>query len=145
MSNASLNPLTASCLSNTLPNTPTPLHLADAFPTRHTFNLSSPSHQVNSWHPHSFPTRCHSTFTLLCQVYSWHLISLATVVGRSPIVYLPCSMRLSLSFLAHYISVRSLCLIIRYPPFVSLSHPQFPVSVHPRFIYLYSIHPSTLL
>ena len=145
MSNASLNPLTPSCLSNTLPNTPTPLYLADAFLTRCTFNLSSPLHQVNSWHPHSFPTRCHSTFTLLHQVYSWRLIGLATAVGRSPIVYPPRLMRLSLSFLALYISVRSLCLIICYPPFVSLSHPQFPVSVHPHFIYLYSIPPSTLL
>ena len=57
----------------------------------------------------------------------------------------------SLSFLALYISVsllsavRFLCLIIHYPPFVSLSHPQFPVSIHPQFIYLYSILPSTLL
>ena len=45
-------------------------------------------------------------------------------------------MCLSLSFLAFYISVCSLCLIIHYPPFVSLSHPQFSVSIHPRFIYL---------
>ena len=43
-------------LSNALPNTPTPSRLADAFPTRRTFNLSSPSRQVDSRHPHSFPT-----------------------------------------------------------------------------------------
>ena len=82
MSNASLNPLTPSHLSNALPNTLTPSHLANAFPTRHTFNLSSPSCQVDSQHPHSFPTRRLSTFTLLHQVYSWRLISLATAVGR---------------------------------------------------------------
>ena len=35
-------------LSNALPNTPTPLRLVNAFLTRHTFNLSSPSRQVNS-------------------------------------------------------------------------------------------------
>ena len=144
-SNASLNPLTPSCLSNTLPNTPTPLRLADAFPTQCTFDLSSSSRQVDSRHPHSFLTRRHSTFTLLHQVYSQRLIGFATAVGQSLIAYLPRSMRLSLPFLALYISVHSLCLIIRYPPFVSLSHPQFPISVHPRFIYLYSIPPSTLL
>ena len=87
-SNASPNPLTPSRLSNTLPNTPTPLHLVDAFPTqcsfdlssslcqvdsRHphsfptqrSFDLSSSSRQVNSRHPHSFPTRRHSTFSVL--------------------------------------------------------------------------------
>ena len=69
-SNASPNPLTPSCLSNALPNTLTPLRLADAFPTQCTFNLSSSSCQVDSRHPHSFPTQRHSTFTLLRQVYS---------------------------------------------------------------------------
>ena len=123
-------PRANSHLSNTLPNTPTPLHLVDAFLTQCTFDLSSSLHQVNSQHPHSFPTRRSfdlssssrqvnsrhphpfptqhlSTFTLLRQVYSRRLISLLTAVGRSPIVYLPCSMRLSLSFPALYISVRS--------------------------------------
>ena len=149
------NPLAPSranlCLSNALPNTPTPLRLVDTFPTRRSFDLSLSSRQVDSRHSHSFPTQRHSTFTLLRQVYSRRLIGLTTAVGRSPITYLPRLMRLSLSFLALYISVsllsavRFLCLIIRYPPFISLSHPQFPVSVHPRFIYLYSILPSTLL
>ena len=37
-----------------------------------------------------------------------------------------------------------LCLIVHCPPFISLSHPQFPISVHPCLIYLYSISPSTL-
>ena len=49
------NPLTPSRLSNALPNTPTPSHLVNAFPT--TFDLSSPSRQVDSRHPHSFPTQ----------------------------------------------------------------------------------------
>ena len=39
----------------------------------------------------------------------------------------------------------SLCLIVHYPSFVPLSHPQFPISVNPCLIYLYSISPSTLL
>ena len=106
-------------LSNALPNTLTPLHLVDAFLTQHSFDLSSSLRQVDSRHPHSFLTRRHSTFTLLCQVYSRCLIGLTTAVGRSPIAYLPCSMRLSLSFLALYISVRSLCLIACYPLSVS--------------------------
>ena len=162
-----------SCLSNALPNTPTPLRLVNAFPTWRSFDLSSSLHQVNSWHPHSFltwcildlsssshqvdsrylhslPTRRHSTFTLLCQVYSWHLIGLATAVGQSPITYLPHSMCPSLTFLALYIyvsllsvvrsSVTSLATLHSF----SMSHPQFPVSAYPHFIYLYSISLSTL-
>ena len=82
-----LNPLAPSRanshLSNALPNTPTPLHLVNAFPTRCSFDLSSPSRQVDSQHPHSFPTQHHLTFTLLRQVYSRCLIGLTTVVGRS--------------------------------------------------------------
>ena len=103
-SNASLNLLTPSCLSNALPNTPTPLHLVNAFPTQRSFDLSSSSHQVDSRHPHSFPTRRSfdlssssrqvdsqhphpfptqrlSTFTPLHQVYSQCFIGLATAVG----------------------------------------------------------------
>ena len=118
-SNTSPNPLTPSCLSNTLLNTPTPLRLVDTFPTRRSFDLSSSSRQVDSQHPHSFLTQHLSTFTLLCQVYSRCLISLMTAVGQSPITYLPHSMCLSLSFLALYISVRSLCLIAHYPSSVS--------------------------
>ena len=122
-SNASPNPLTPSRLSNTLPNTPTPLRLVDTFPTRCSFNLSSSSHQVNSQHPHPFPTRCLLTFTLLHQVCSRRLIGLATAVGRSSIAYLPHSMRPSPSFLALYIyvsllSAPFLCHITRYPPLV---------------------------
>ena len=73
------NPLTPSCLSNALPNIPTPLRLVNAFPTRHSFNLSSPSCQVNSRHPHSFPTR--HTLNLSspsCQVDSRHPHSFPT-------------------------------------------------------------------
>ena len=106
-------------LSNTLLNTLTPLHLVDTFPTQCSFDLSSSSCQVDSQHPHSFPTQHHSTFTLLCQVYSRCLIGLVTAVGQSPIAYLPCLMCLSLSFLTLYISVCSLCLIARYPLSVS--------------------------
>ena len=114
-------------LSNTLPNPLTPLHLVNAFLTWHSFNLSSSLCQVDSQHPHSFPTRHHLTFTLLRQVYSRHLIGLATVVGRSLIMYLPHLMHLSSSFLALYISVCSsmshrsatlhlfLCLILSSP------------------------------
>ena len=145
------NPLTPSCLSNALPNTPTPLCLVNAFPTRRSFDLSSSSRQVDSRQPHSFPTRRLSTFTPLRQIYSQHFIGLATVVGRSPIVYLPHSMRLSLSFLALYISVHSsmshhslpfvcfLCLILSSPSpstlvfiylYSYLRRPYFSYSVH---------------
>ena len=135
-------------LSNALPNTPTPLRLVNAFPTRRTFNLSSPSHQVDSRHPHSFPTQC--SFNLSSssrQVYSRCLIGLATAVGRSPIAYLPRLMHLSPSFLAPYIyvplcsSVTSLATLRSF----SMSHPQFPVSIYPCFIYLYSLPPPPLL
>ena len=126
-------------LSNTLPNTLTPLCLVNAFPTRHSFDLPSSSRQVNSRHPHSFPTQHLSTFTLLHQAYSQRLIGLATVVGRSPIAYLPRSMRLSLSFLALYISVRSLCLITHYPSSVSSISSSVPClrppSFHPSLFY----------
>ena len=128
----------------------TPLRLVDAFPTRCTSDLSSPSHQVNSWHPHSFLTWCLSTFTLLRQVYSRCLIGLTTAVGQSPIAYLPRSMRHSLSFLALYIYVPLLSIVhssvtsLTTLRSFSMSHPQFPVSVYPCFIYLYSLPPSTL-
>ena len=167
------NPLTPSRLSNALTNTPTPLHLVNAFPTRCTFNLSSPSrqvdsrhphpfptrrsfdlysssHQVNSRQPHSFPTRRLSTFTPLRQVYSRRSISLATAVGQSPITYLPRSMRLSLSFLALYISVRSsmshhslpfvcfLCLILNSPsPSTLVSSIFILTSVDPTLVIPY--------
>ena len=139
-SNASPNLLTPSRLSNALLNTPTPLHLVDAFPTRCTFDLSSSSRQVYSRHPHPFPTRRLSTFTPLCQVHSQRFIGLATAVGRSPIAYLPRSMRHSLSFLALsiYVPLRSSVTSLATLRSFSMSHPQFPVSVHPRFIYLYS-------
>ena len=150
------NPLTPLRLSNALPNIPTPLRLVNAFPTRRTFDLSSPSRQVDSRHPHSFPTqrlfdlyssscqvdsqqphsfltRCLSTFTPLRQVYSRRFISLATAVGRSPIVYLPRSMHLSLSFLALYISV---CF--------SMSHHSLPFVCFLCLI-LSSLSPSTLV
>ena len=164
------NPLTPSCLSYALPNTPTPLCLVNAFPTRRTFDLSSPSCQVNSRHPHSFLTQRSfdlysslrqvdsrhphpfltqrlSTFTPLHQVYSRCFISLATAVGRSPIVYLPCSMHLSPSFLAPYIYVplRSSVTSPATLHSFSMSHPQFLISVYPCFIYLYSLPPSPLL
>ena len=153
-SNTSPNPLTPLRLSNTLPNTPTPLHLVDAFPTQCSFDLFSSSCQVDSQHPHSFPTQRLSTFTLLRQVYSQCFIGLTTAVGQSPIVYLPCSMCPSPSFLALYIyvsllsivhsSVTSLailhcmflCHITRYPPFI------FYVSSSVPCLCLPSFHPS---
>ena len=138
-----LNPLAPSQansrLSNALPNTPTPSCLVGALLTRH-----SSSHQVDSRHPHPFLTRHLLTFTLLRQVYSRRLIGLMTADGQSPIAYLPRSMRPSLSFLALYIyvsllsvvrsSVTSLATLHSF----SMSHPQFPISVNPCFIYLYS-------
>ena len=151
-----LNPLTPSRLSNALPNTPTPLRLVNAFltrrsfdlssslrqvnsrhphsfPTQRTFDLSSSSRQVNSWHPHPFLTRRLSTFTPLRQFYSRCFIGVATAVGQSPIAYLPRSMRLSLSFLAFYISVCS-----------SMSHHSLPFICFLCLI-LSFLFPSTLV
>ena len=154
MFNTSPNPLTPSRLSNALPNTLTPLRLVDAFPTQCSFDLFSSSCQVDSRHPHSFPTQRLSIFTLLHQVYSQCFIGLATAVRGSPIVYLPRSMHPSLSFLALYIyvsllsivhsSVTSLttlhcmflCHITRYPLFI------FYVSSSVPHLCLPSFHPS---
>ena len=144
-SNASPNPLTPSRLSNALPNTPTPSRLADAFPTRRSFDLSSSSCQVDSRHPHSFPTQHLSTFTLLHQVYSRCFISLTTAVGRSLIAYLPRSMRLSPSFLAPYIYVPLCsCHITRYPPlvfYVSSSVPCLHLPLFHLSLFLNSVDP----
>ena len=111
------------------------LRLINVFPTRRSFDLYSSLHQVDSRQPHSFPTRRLSTFTPLCQIYSQHFIGLATAVGRSPIVYLPRSMRLSLSFLAPYIYVSStfLCHITRYPPLVFYVSSSVPCLHLPLF------------
>ena len=140
------NPLTPSCLSNALPNTPTPLRLVNTFPTQRSFDLSSSSRQVDSQQPHSFPTRRLSTFTPLRQIYSRHFIGLATAVGRSPIAYLPHSMRLSPSFLAPYIYVSStfLCHITRYPPlvfYVSSSVPRLRLPLFHLSLFLTSVDP----
>ena len=146
-----LNPLTPSHLSNALLNILTPLCLVNAFPTRRTFDLSSPSRQVDFQHPHSFLTRC--SFDLsssLRQVDSRCLIGLATAVGQSPIAYLPRSMCLSLSFLALYISVHSsmshhsllfvcfLCLILSSPsPSTLVSSIFILTSVDPTLVIPY--------
>ena len=140
------NPLTPSCLSNALPNTPTPLRLVNAFPTRRSFDLYSSSHQVNSQQPHSFLTRRLLIFTPLCEIYSRRFIGLATAVGRSPIVYLPRSMRLSPSFLAPYIYVSStfLCHITRYPLlvfYVSSSVPCLRLPLFHLSLFLTSVNP----
>ena len=127
---------------------PTPLHLVDAFPTQHSFDLSSSSRQVDSRHPHSFPTQCHLTFTLLRQVYSQRLIGLATAVGRSPIAYPPRSMCLSLPFLILYISVCPLCLIACYPSSVfsvSSSVPPSPLTLVLSIFILTSIDPTLVI
>ena len=140
------NPLTPSRLSNALPNTPTPLRLVNAFPTRHSFDLYSSSHQVNSQQPHSFLTRHLLIFTPLREIYSRRFIGLATAVGRSPIVYLPRSMRLSPSFLAPYIYVSStfLCHITRYPLlvfYVSSSVPRLRLPLFHLSLFLTSVDP----
>ena len=126
------------------------LGLVNAFLTRHTFDLSSPSCQVDSRHPPSFLTQCLLTFTLLHQVYSRRLIGPATAVRQSPIAYLPRSMCLSLSFLALYISVRSsmshhllpfvcfLCLILSSPsPSTLVSSIFILISVDPTLVIPY--------
>ena len=97
-------------------------------------------------HTHSRPDAIQPPL-FLRQIHSRHFIGLMTAVGRSPIVYLPRSMCLSPSFLAPYIyvplrsSVTSLATLRSF----SMSHPQFPVSVYPCFIYLYSLPLSPLL
>ena len=134
------NPLTLSHLSNALPNTPTPLRLVNTFPTRRTFNLPSTLHQVNSRHPHSFPTQRLSTFTLLRQVYSRRLIGLATAVGQSPIAYLPRSFYICSSMF--------LCHITRYPSlvfYVSSSVPRLRLPLFHLSLFLTSITPTLVI
>ena len=140
------NPLTPLCLNNALPNIPTSLHLINTFPTQRSFNLSPSSRQVNSQQPHSFPTRRLLTFTPLREIYSRRFIGLATAVGRSPIAYLPRSMRHSPSFLAPYIYVSStfLCHITRYPPLVFHVSSSVPCLRLPLFhlsLFLTSVDP----
>ena len=85
--------------------------------------------------------------SLLCiKVYSRRFIGLATAVGRSPIVYLSRSMRLSPSFLAPYIYVSSmfLCHITRHPPlvfYVSSSVPRLRLPLFHLSLFLTSVDP----
>ena len=127
---------------NTKPEPSDPLASQQRTP-EHSNSLASSQRIPDPTHPQPllflassrFPTRRLSTFTPLCQIYSRRFIGLATVVGRSPIAYLPRSMRHSLSFLALYISVHSsmshhslpfvcfLCLILSSPsPFTLVFH-----------------------
>ena len=140
-----LNPLApsqaSSCLNNTLLNPLAPsranLHLM------HSWTLWLPCISLmRSWHyTHSQPnptllwpplSSCiksipnNSSVSWLWLGKAWSCTSLAQCV-------LVCPFLLSI-----YLYV-SLCLIIRYPSFISLSHPQFPISIHPYFIYLYPI------
>ena len=103
-------------------------------------------------HTHSRPNAIRPSL-FLHQVYSQHFIGLATAVGQSLIAYLPHLICPSLSFLTLYISVSLLstvcflCLIICYPLLVSLSHPQFPISIYPHFhlsLFLTSVNPTLL-
>jgi len=61
--------------------------------------------RIPDTYTHSRPDAPLSFFLLLRQVYSRRSIGLATAVGRSPIAYLPRPFRLSMFFLALYISV----------------------------------------
>ena len=128
------------CISSThsQPNTPSafPLHCIKSIPDIHTHP------QPDAIQPSLF----------LHQVHSQQFIGLMTVVRQSPITYLPHSICSSLSFLALYISVPSpVCCTFSYTSLFTtlcsfpLSHPQFPISTYPCFIYLYSILLSTLL
>ena len=118
-SNASPNPQTPLHLSNALSNTPTPLCLADAFPTQRSFDLSSSSRQVDSQHLHPFPTRNHSTFSVLASspFPTFHQSRDCGRVKPDRISLAQCI--LVCPFLALYISVHSLCLIACYPSSVS--------------------------
>ena len=142
--------------SNTSSNPLTPLCLDNAFPTLYPFltwpdpTLLQPFLFLASvWFPTSTLIPNLALFDLLSSCIK-HTSDISSV-SRSLIAYLPRLMCPSLPFLALYISVPllstvcSLCLIIHYPPFVSLSHPQFPIFIHPCFIYLYSLPPSTLI
>ena len=163
------NLLTPSRLSNALPNTPTPLRLVNAFPTRRTFDLSSPSRQVDSRHPHPFPTR--RSFDLYSssrqvdsrQPHSFptrrfrpSLLCVKSIPDVSSVSQLRSGEARSHTSLARCVLVLPFSLPIYMFPLCSsvtslatlrsfsMSHPQFPISVYPCFIYLYPLPPSTL-
>ena len=127
-----------------------PLLLVNAIPTWHSFDLSPSSHQVNSQHPHSFPIWRYSTFSLSC---------VKSIPDVSSVLRLQSGEAWSRTSLAQCVLVcLSLPFIYLFPScplYVPLSHyslpsarfsmsPQFPVSIYPHFIYLYSIFLSTL-
>ena len=126
-----------SCLRNALLDPLTPLHFVDAFPTCRSFDLSPSSRQVDSQHPHSFPTRCHSTFSLSCIKFIPDIsliLQLRSGEARSHTSLAQCI--LVCLFLPSIYLYVPLCLIVRYPSFVPPSHPQFPISINPCLIYL---------
>ena len=122
--------------SNTSPNPLTPLHLNNAFPTLYPF-LTQP----NTIQPSLFCVKSIPNVSLVSQLQSGKARSCTSLI-QCILVHLSL---LSIYLFPLLFTVHSLCLIIRYPPFVSLSHPQFPVSIHPRFIYRYALPLSTLL
>ena len=153
ISNASPNPLTFSRLSNALPNTPTPLCLVDAFPTRRSFDLSSSLRQVDSQHPHSFPTRCHSTFTLLRQVYP-NVSSVSRLcLGEARLrTSLDQCILVRLSLLSIYmfssVCCTFLCHITRYPPLIFYFSSSVPCLHLPLFhlsLFFTSITPTLVI
>ena len=140
------NPLTPLHLSNALPNTPTPLRLVNAFPTRRSFDLSSSSRQVDSRHPHSFPTRAFQP-SLLCVKSIPDISSVSQLRSggaRSRTSLTQCVLVRPFSLPIYMFPLRSSVTSLATLRSFSMSHPQFPVSVYPCFIYLYSLPPSTL-
>ena len=130
------NPLTPSRLSNTLLNTPTPLHLVNAFPTRRTFDLSSPSRQVDSRHPYSFLTR--RSFDLLSSCVK-------SIPDVSSVSRLRSGEAQSRTSLARCVKLVRLSLLPIYMfLYVPLSHHSLPSA---RFLCLIlsSLSPSTLV
>ena len=140
------------------PNAPStsPLPRVKSIPDTHTHSrpnahLTFPLPRVKSIpdiYTHSRPDTFQPSL-FLRQSHSRRFIGLATAFGRSPIAYLPRSMRLSLPFLARYIyvslshhslpSTRFLCLILSSPsPSTLVSSIFIPYLHHPYFSY--SIH-----
>ena len=155
LNNTLLNPLAPSWanlhLSNALLNPLTPLHLVNAFPTQHPIDLpflTSSQFLTPTLIPK--PT-LFNLLSFLRQVHSQCFHWSHNCSGRSPIAYLPRWIRPSLFFLTLYISVSLLSTVrssvISFATLHSffMPHPQFPVSVYPLFIYLYSLPPLTLL
>ena len=92
------------------------------------------------------PTQCYLTFPLSCIKSTPNVSSVSQLwLGKAWLCTSLAWCVLVCPFPPSIYLYVSLCLVICYPSSVPPPHPQFPISVNPCFIYLYSLPPLTLL